>query len=116
MSNLVMEYTASVEEQVNVSLLLEELHDSMLTSGVFDTSAVKSRAVRIHQWLVGDKKDSLDFIDVTIELVDGITSEQKRALSRSLLQVLETQACCIPNLAVNIRDIERATSKKAEFH
>ncbi|WP_070969778.1 5-carboxymethyl-2-hydroxymuconate Delta-isomerase [Vibrio sonorensis] len=112
MPNLVMEYSNSVDERVNVQGLLEDLHEVALHSGLFDAPSVKSRALRCHHWLVGEEGDSVDFIHISFELLDGRTDEQKRELSRELIKVLEQQAGHVRSLTVNIRDMDRACFQK----
>ncbi|MCG6220483.1 5-carboxymethyl-2-hydroxymuconate Delta-isomerase, partial [Vibrio diabolicus] len=82
MPNLVLEYSNSVEERVNVQGLLEDLHRATLDCGLFELASVKSRTLRCHNWLIGEEGDSLDFIHINFELLSGRTPEQKRALSR----------------------------------
>jgi 5-carboxymethyl-2-hydroxymuconate isomerase len=48
MPNLVLEYSNSVEERVNVQGLLEDLHKTALESGLFELASVKSRTLRCH--------------------------------------------------------------------
>ncbi|WP_428773298.1 5-carboxymethyl-2-hydroxymuconate Delta-isomerase [Vibrio sp.] len=107
MPNLVMEYSSSVDERLNVQGLLEDLHHVVLQSGLFDIASVKSRALRCHQWLIGDQGDSVDFIHISFELLAGRTDEQKRQLSRQLLEVLSEQAGQVRSLTVNIRDMDK---------
>ncbi|GEM76081.1 5-carboxymethyl-2-hydroxymuconate Delta-isomerase [Vibrio sagamiensis] len=106
MPNLVLEYSNSVEEQVNVRGLLEDLHKVALDSGLFELSSVKSRTLRCHNWLVGVQEDSVDFIHINFDLLVGRTPEQKRALSRALMTVLQESATHIHSLTVNIRDMD----------
>lgn len=58
MPNLVLEYSNSVEERVNVQGLLEDLHKAALESGLFELASVKSRTLRCHNWLIGEAGDS----------------------------------------------------------
>ena len=51
MPNLVLEYSNSVDERVNVQGLLEDLHQVALHCGLFDAPSVKSRSLRCHNWL-----------------------------------------------------------------
>jgi 5-carboxymethyl-2-hydroxymuconate isomerase len=106
MPNLVLEYSNSVDERVNVQGLLEDLHKAALDSGLFELASVKSRTLRCHNWLIGEAGDSLDFIHINFELLAGRTSEQKRALSRDLMAVLQEQASHVHSLTVNIRDMD----------
>ncbi|WP_260261279.1 5-carboxymethyl-2-hydroxymuconate Delta-isomerase [Vibrio intestinalis] len=106
MPNLVMEYSNSVDERVNVQGLLEDLHHVALQSGLFDVASVKSRATRYHDWLIGEEANSVDFIHITFELLSGRTQEQKRELSRQLMNILQEQASHIRSLTVNVRDMD----------
>ncbi|MDN3608385.1 5-carboxymethyl-2-hydroxymuconate Delta-isomerase [Vibrio ostreicida] len=112
MPNLVMEYSNSVDERVNVSSLLEDLHQVTLQCGLFEAKSVKSRALRCHNWLIGEEGDSGDFIHISVELLEGRTSEQKRELSRQLMDVLQRQAVYVYSLTVNIRDMDRECFQK----
>ncbi|EGA69861.1 5-carboxymethyl-2-hydroxymuconate isomerase [Vibrio sinaloensis DSM 21326] len=112
MPNLVMEYSNSVDERVNVQGLLEDLHKVALQSGLFDVGSVKSRALRCHHWLVGDEGDSVDFIHISFELLDGRTAEQKCELSRQLMTVLQEQASHVRSLTVNMRDMDKESFQK----
>ncbi|KOO06536.1 5-carboxymethyl-2-hydroxymuconate Delta-isomerase [Vibrio hepatarius] len=112
MPNLVMEYSSSVDERVNVQGLLEDLHQVALLSGLFDVGSVKSRALRCHDWLIGDEGNSVDFIHISFELLDGRTPEQKRELSRQLMAELQGQASHIRSLTVNVRDMDRECFQK----
>jgi len=103
-----MEYSNSVEQRVNVQGLLEDLHQAAAKSGMFDLDSIKSRALRCHHWIVGEQGDSVDFIHVNFELLSGRSEEQKRALSRQLISVLQQQAMSVHSLTVNIRDMDKA--------
>lgn len=45
MPNLVMEYSNSVDERINVQGLLEDLHRAAIDSGLFEISSVKSATI-----------------------------------------------------------------------
>nr|WP_282437333.1 5-carboxymethyl-2-hydroxymuconate Delta-isomerase [Vibrio amylolyticus] len=109
-----MEYSNSVDQRINVQGLLEDLHDVALKSCLFDTDSVKSRALRYHHWLVGEQGDTVDFIHISFELLDGRTEEQKRELSRQLMTVLQEQASDVRSLTVNIRDMDKACFQKVQ--
>ncbi|NAZ53828.1 5-carboxymethyl-2-hydroxymuconate isomerase [Vibrio toranzoniae] len=112
MPNLVLEYSNSVDERVNIQGLLEDIHQVALSCGLFDVPSVKSRSLRCHNWLVGDEEDSVDFIHISFELLSGRTEEQKRELSRLLMQALQEQASHIRSLTVNIRDMDKDCFQK----
>jgi 5-carboxymethyl-2-hydroxymuconate isomerase len=112
MPNLVMEYSNRVDERLNVQGLLEELHQVTLDSALFDRSAVKSRALRCHHWLIGDFADNEDFVHISFELLSGRSEEQKRELSRRLMDVLRDKAPHVKSLTVNVRDMDQSSFQK----
>ncbi len=80
MPNLVLEYSNSVDERVNVQGLLEDLHKVALDSGLFELASVKSRALRCHNWLVGEEGDSVDFIHINFDLLTGRSQNKTRII------------------------------------
>ncbi|MGF1752596.1 5-carboxymethyl-2-hydroxymuconate isomerase [Vibrio makurazakiensis] len=112
MPNLVLEYSNSADERINVQGLLEDLHEVTMKCGLFDVDSVKSRSLRCHNWLVGEEGDNVDFIHISFELLSGRTEEQKRDLSRKLMEVLQQQASHIRSLTVNIRDMDKSCFQK----
>ncbi|MGR5239089.1 5-carboxymethyl-2-hydroxymuconate Delta-isomerase [Vibrio alfacsensis] len=112
MPNLVLEYSSSVDERVNVQGLLEDLHKVALDSGLFELASVKSRAFECHDWLVGEEGNSADFIHISFDLLAGRTPEQKRELSRALMSVLQTHANHVRSLTVNVRDMDIESFQK----
>lgn len=109
MPNLVLEYSNSVEERVNVPGLLEDLHQVMLDSGLFDVLTVKSRTLRCHHWLIGTQADSEDFVYLSVEVMTGYTPQQKQTLSQQLMTVLNEQAPQVRSLSVSIRELDQAS-------
>lgn len=112
MPNVVMEYSNSIDERVNVQALLEDIHHVTIESGLFQLMDVKSRTLRTHNWLIGDKADNVDFIHVTVELLEGRTVEQKQALSQSIMVALRLKADFVASLTVNLRDMDKASFQK----
>lgn len=112
MPNIVLEYSNSVDERVNIQGLLEDLHQVALECGLFKADDVKSRALRCHHWLIGEHDDQLDFIHLTLELLSGRTQEQKELLSQQLIDVLAAQAANVKSLTVNIREMDASSFKK----
>ncbi len=107
MPHIVMEYSDPVTERVNVGQLLEDLHQTAVGSGIFDASDVKSRAYACHDWLVGEREDEVNFIHVTLLLLDGRDENQKHNLSHALLDVLQQHAPELASLSVDVRDMDR---------
>lgn len=114
MPHLVMEYSNSAEDRLNMQGLLEDLHQVVIASGLFSVNDVKSRAVRVHSWLVGEQGNRVDFIHIKLELLEGRSAIQKQTLSRALMKVLTEQASHIDSVTINVRDMARDTFQKIE--
>lgn len=116
MPNLIMEYTNSVDERASIPLLLEELHQGLIDSLLFEVPAIKSRAIRLNDWLVGEKQDREDFIHVTVELMEGRTDEQKSQLAEKLIHIMAEQAASVESLTVNVREMAAVSFRKLAHH
>ncbi|CAH0524429.1 5-carboxymethyl-2-hydroxymuconate Delta-isomerase [Vibrio hippocampi] len=112
MPNLVMEYSHTAEERLNLQGLLQDLHQVALDCDLFDSRDVKSRSHRYHQWLIGERGDTEDFIHIHFELLAGRSMEQKQVLADALLAVLQQQASHISSLTVNMVDMDKACFRK----
>ena len=112
MPNLILEYSNTADQRLNVQGLLEELHQVTLSCELFDPESVKSRSLRTHNWMIGEYGDSEDFLHVSFELLAGRTDEQKTDLAKKLMSVLVSQASHIKSLTVNIRDMDRSCFQK----
>ncbi|OBT16461.1 5-carboxymethyl-2-hydroxymuconate isomerase [Vibrio sp. UCD-FRSSP16_10] len=106
MPSLVMEYTDALEGRLNTHSLLQDMHQVMIESDLFEINSIKSRPLRCHSWLIGDSEDQHDFIHVTVELLGGRTTEQKKLLSHGIFQLLTEQASWVGSLTVNIREMD----------
>lgn len=107
MPHIVMEYSNSLEERANVQTLLEALHQAAIDSQLFDIHLIKSRAMRFNHWLVADQADVLDFIHVSVDILEGRSLEQREALSKAMLQALQAQLDFPLSLTVNVREMNR---------
>ncbi|ODP96749.1 MULTISPECIES: 5-carboxymethyl-2-hydroxymuconate Delta-isomerase [Salinivibrio] len=112
MPHLIMEYTESVSERVNIDQVVEALHQAAIASEVFEPAALKSRAVPCGVWRVGEQADRGDFIHVEFRLLDGRTVAQKQAISQALVDVLSRHASHVSSLTVEIRDMETKSYSK----
>lgn len=108
MPNLVMEYTQPIEDRLNTQGLLQDLHQTLIDSDLFDVSSIVSRAQRCHTWLIANQEDMQDFIQVAVSLPPAATTEQKAMLSEQLLEVLRRQAPWVNRVIVEVRNIDPA--------
>lgn len=115
MPHLTLEYTANWPE-LDVSRALTEFNSVLIESGHFEGPDIKSRAVRLENFVVGDGTAATAFAHVTLRLLQGRSPEAKRALASSLLaalqSILRTGDATALQLSVEICDIERLSYAK----
>lgn len=116
MPHLTVEYTGNLPDFTPRSLL-KALNQVLIDSGEFDTPSIKSRAICLHDYLVGDQADGQAFIHVHLNLLDGRSHATKQQLSARLLAVLDASVAASAGLTlqrcVEIRDVHRASYAKS---
>ncbi|GAD80899.1 5-carboxymethyl-2-hydroxymuconate Delta-isomerase [Vibrio ezurae] len=107
MPNLIMEYSDALEGRLNIHSMLQDMHQIMIDSDLFECNSIRSRTLRTHLWLIGESEDQHNFIHISIELIEGRTPEQKKALSDRIFQLLVEQANWVGSLSVDVRDMDQ---------
>lgn len=87
MPHLTLEYSGNLSG-LDVRQALVSLNAALLDSGHFDAPDIKSRAIPLEAFLVGDGIESAAFMHVTLRLLSGRTSETRGLLASALLKVL----------------------------
>ncbi len=116
MPHLTIEYTDNLPG-FNSGQALLELNQALLASGQFEEADIKSRAIRLDQFLVGCAPTDQAFVHASLAILSGRPAEIKRQLADSLLQVLQKMRFGPENsdvqLCVEIIDIDRGSYAKA---
>ena len=106
-----IEYAKDVENQVEISKLVEAVFNGAYSSELFDSAQIKTRALAFEHYMVGNRKS--DFIHVTLSILSGRTNEQKAQLSMLVLSQLKSLSLQATSLTVDVRDLDRASYAKA---
>ena len=113
MPHCCIEYTPNVVEQLSVNELLQTAHGVMLSSGLFGAGDVKTRARAVEDYVLGEQAPNQNgFIHIIIYLLSGRTTEQKHALTHSMLTALRSNLPDLASITVDIRDMARDTYAK----
>ncbi len=107
MPHFVIDCSDSILNVHNEQTINEHIHQVASASGLFEESDIKVRVNAFSQYLVGNKK--VDFIHVFANIMEGRTTEQKAALSNSVVRQLSEMFPNVANIAMNVRDFEKAT-------
>jgi len=102
MPHCVIECPASIEAAVNLDVLVKAVHDAADSSGLFTPGDVKSRLTLYHHDMVGGRKN--DYVHVTISLLSGRTTSQKKALSDTTARAVCELLPDTHFISVDVRD------------
>jgi len=107
MPHFVVDCSEGVLETHGESAISEQIHIVANSTGLFDESEIKVRVNPFKTYIVGNKKE--DFIHVFSNIMEGRSTEQKANLSRVIVERLAEMFPSVANIAINVRDFQKAT-------
>ncbi|MDQ8023848.1 MAG: 5-carboxymethyl-2-hydroxymuconate Delta-isomerase [Moraxellaceae bacterium] len=121
MPHLVIEYTGNLGAAFDPDAALRAANASLIASGVFEPDHIKSRAVALAHFRVGDhdagQASGYAFIHAELRLHDGRSVETRQALGRGVANALQSVCRDKPGLHVQITvevlELQRAFYIKA---
>lgn len=108
MPHFVIDCSREVLANVSEKEVITEIHQVAVASGLFATADIKVRMRPYETYLVGGS-DSTPFIHVFADIMEGRSTEQKAALSKSMVAKLKFLFPSVPFIAMNVREFEKAT-------
>ncbi len=115
MPHLILEYTNNLPA-FDVQQALIACNTVLIESGHFEGPDIKSRAVRLDSFMVGDDSVPTGFVHVTLRLLDGRSPVTKGMLANDLLSALHslvhTENPTALQLSVEICDMELSSYAK----
>lgn len=110
MPHCIIEVAQEIQNKINENELINAVLEGTVESVLFDKEDIKIRLLPFNQHVCGDNK--IDFIHVTVKILSGRTTEQKKALSELVLSALTKLKITQVSLTVEVMEIERATYSK----
>ena len=108
MPHFVIDCSKELLEQHSEVEILQEVHQVAMASELFDPGDIKVRIRPFPTYLVGGSQTT-PFIHVFADIMEGRNSEQKAALSKTVVAKLKELFPEAPFIAMNVRDFEKAT-------
>lgn len=112
MPHAIIEYSANLEQEITSRKAVMAAHKVMLDSGLFSPDAVKSRAHKTEDFIVGVDAPNASFIHIWIALMEGRAVEKKQALTQTMFDTIRMLIPEATSVSVDIRDMEAATYRK----
>ena len=88
MPHLIIEYSANVEDWIELDELLDELHACALTTDVFPLGGLRVRAYRADAYRIADKAADNGFVHVTALIGHGRPLDVQQRAGEQLFAVL----------------------------
>jgi 5-carboxymethyl-2-hydroxymuconate isomerase len=111
MPHITVEYSSNLESWVSVKALIEELHRAVVQSGLFETAAVRTRALPRSVYLIADGAAQNVFLHIVARIRAGRTTEDRKSLGASLLRAAKDAIAALPAsapiaLTVEVQEID----------
>jgi 5-carboxymethyl-2-hydroxymuconate isomerase len=85
MPHIIAEYSANLEDALDVAALVADLHQAAVDSQVAELVGIRTRAVRREQFRVADGNPANGFVHITARLRRGRPEAVRKALGAALL-------------------------------
>ncbi len=107
MPHFVIECSENVLKQHSPKTIMQKIHNTAVSSGLFDSWDIKVRINQYTHYTIGNTTE--DFIHVFANIMEGRSTSQKRNLSRMAVKDLNELFPEVNVISINIRDFEKAT-------
>jgi 5-carboxymethyl-2-hydroxymuconate isomerase len=84
MPHLVVEYSANLENQIDILQLVETVHNAALKTGVFELAAVRTRASRREYYVIADGHRDNAFVAIWVRVAPGRPVETRKRLGQEI--------------------------------
>lgn len=117
MPHIIVEYSANLEEELSIQGLVDALHETALSTGVFPIGGLRTRAERRDVFAVADRAPGNAFIAVLARIGAGRDVETRQRVSASLLETTKEATAAVfarrgLGITVEVQEIDPAASLK----
>ena len=91
MPHIIAEYSANLEDRLDVQALVEALHQAAIDSKIAELAGIRTRAARRDYFRVADGKPENGFVHIVARLRIGRPEEKREALGQALFVAADKQ-------------------------
>jgi len=91
MPHLIVEYSANLERDLDISRLVAGVHAAALETGIFPIGGIRTRAARREIYAVADSHAENGFVHVQARIGTGRTPEVRRKAAEHIFAAVKTQ-------------------------
>lgn len=89
MPHFITEYSANLENVIELSTLFEKVHIFLGNTGVFPLAGIRSRAIRMDTFRVADAKHDYAFIHMTLKVGAGRDLTTRKKIADQLFEIIK---------------------------
>lgn len=89
MPHLIIEHSSNVADRVDITALVDALHDAALATGIAPVDALRTRAVARDHYAIADRHPDNAFVAVTARFGAGRVDDDKRRFVEALMTALD---------------------------
>ena len=107
MPHIILEYSNTVAD-VDIPALVNTLHDALAAQGI-DKARIKTRAIKIDDFAVGDQGVQGQMLHATLLLLEGRDLATKKSYGDPLYEAMNAAAPTDCAVTLEIRDMNKDT-------
>ena len=117
MPHFLIDYSANLEDRLDLPGLLVAIRDAAVATGVFPLAGIRVRAVRVDHVLMADGNPDHAYLDVAIRIGAGRDLATKQRALAAVFAAVEAHVQPVMErsslmLSMELREIDEALSKK----
>jgi len=84
MPHLIVEYSANLNNQIDIFKLVETVHHAALRTGVFEVAAIRTRAAGRDYYVIADGHRDNAFVAIFVRVAPGRPPETRRRVGQEI--------------------------------
>ena len=88
MAHAIVEYSANLEDKIDVQGLVDKVHDTCIKTGVFPLTGMRTRAARRDRYKIADGNMEACFIHLQVKLGPGREENVKQKAMEKIFETL----------------------------
>ena len=89
MPHFILEHSANLDDELNLSGLFATLTETAVATGVFPLAGIRCRAHRCEHYHLADGNPDFGFVHLQIKLGAGRTDQEKQGAAEAIFQALK---------------------------
>jgi 5-carboxymethyl-2-hydroxymuconate isomerase len=90
MPHFTIEYSANLDEAIDMSALCEVVRNAAVQTGIFPLGGIRVRAIRCEHYAIADGRAGLSFLDILLRIGEGRALEARQKAGEHIFQAVSS--------------------------